>query len=53
MHWMVLIKICSGMTVKRMGMLGVSVRKMEALTVKMDTATLTVKGRYNLTCFVY
>ena len=26
-----------GMTVRRMGMLGVSVRKMKALTVKMDT----------------
>ena len=26
-----------GMVVKRMGMLGVSVRKMKALTVKMET----------------
>jgi hypothetical protein len=26
------MKMCSGMTVKRMGMLGVSVRKMDALT---------------------
>ena len=26
--------ICCGMAVKRMGMLGVSVRKMKALTVK-------------------
>jgi hypothetical protein len=36
------------MEVKRMGMLGVSVRK-----VKMETVTLTGEGRWNLTCFVY
>jgi len=36
---MVLV-ICSGMTVKRMGMLGVSVRKMRAMTVKMETVTV-------------
>jgi hypothetical protein len=29
-----------GMTIKRMGMLGVSVRKMSALTVKMERVTL-------------
>jgi hypothetical protein len=40
-----LIMICCGMTVKRMGMLGMSVRKMKALTVKMDTITLIGKGR--------
>ena len=34
-----------GMAVKRMGMLGVSVRKMKALTVKMETVTLIGKGR--------
>ena len=34
-----------GMGVKRMGMLGVSVRKMKALTVKMETLTVTGKGR--------
>jgi len=45
--------ICGGMTVKRMGLLGVSVRKMKALTVKMETVTVIGKGRYNLTCFVY
>jgi hypothetical protein len=39
--------------VKRMGMLGVNVKKMKALTVKMETVTLFGKGRYNLTCFVY
>jgi hypothetical protein len=33
------------MVVKRMGMLGVSVRKMKALTVKMKTVTLIGKGR--------
>jgi hypothetical protein len=30
-----------------------SVRKMKALTVKMETVTLIGKGRQNLTCFVY
>jgi hypothetical protein len=29
----------------RMGMLGVSVRKMKALTVKIETVTLIGKGR--------
>ena len=37
--------ICNGMAVKRMGMLGVSVRKMKALTVKMETGILIGKGR--------
>ena len=37
--------VCCGMTVKRMGMLGVSVKKMKALTVKMETVTLIGKGR--------
>jgi len=41
------------MAVKRMGMLGVSVRKMKALTVKMVMVTLIGKGRQNLTYFVY
>jgi hypothetical protein len=45
--------ICCGMAVKRVGMLGVSVGKMKALTVKMETVTLTDKGRQNLTCCVY
>jgi len=31
---------CCRMTVKRMGMLGVSVQKRKALTVKMETVTL-------------
>jgi hypothetical protein len=34
-----------GMTIKRMGMLGVSVRKMSALTVKMERVTLTKVDR--------
>jgi len=41
------------MTVKRMGMLGVSVRKMKALTVKMETVILISKGRENLIRLVY
>jgi len=36
-----------------MGMLRVSLRRMKALTVKMETMTLIGKGRKNLTCFVY
>ena len=42
-----------GTAVKRMGILGVSVRERKALIVKMDTVTLISKGRQNLTCFVY
>jgi hypothetical protein len=41
------------MAVKRMGMLGVSVRKMKALTVKMETVILIGKGRENLIRFLY
>jgi len=44
--------ICCGMAVKRMGMLGVSVRNVKALTVKMETVTLAGKNRWNWTCFV-
>jgi hypothetical protein len=40
MQWMRLMMICCGMAAKRMGMLGVSVRKMKALAVKMETVTL-------------
>jgi hypothetical protein len=32
--------ICCGVPLKRMGILGVSVRKMKALTVKVETVTL-------------
>jgi len=39
--------------VKRMGMLGVSVRKMKALTVKMETVILISEGRENLIHFLY
>jgi len=42
-----------GMAVKRMGVLGVSVKMMMTLTLKMETVTLIGKGRWNLTCFVY
>jgi hypothetical protein len=37
--------MCCGIAVKRMEMLGVSVSKMEALTVKMEIVTLIGKGR--------
>jgi hypothetical protein len=37
--------ICCGMTAKRLGMLGVSVRKTKALIVKVETVTLFGKGR--------
>ena len=36
--------ICCRMTVKSVGMLGVSVREMKALTLKMVTVTLIGKG---------
>ena len=52
MQWMGIMVSC-GMTVKRMGMLGVSVRNMKALTLKMKTVTLIGKGRWNMTCSVY
>jgi hypothetical protein len=34
-----------GMSIKTMGMLGVSSLKMKALAVKMETVTMTGKGR--------
>jgi len=40
-----LIMICCGMAVKRMGMLRVSVRRMKAMTMKMETVPLIGKGR--------
>ena len=36
--------ICCGMAEKRTGMLGVSVRRMKALTVKVETVTLIGEG---------
>jgi hypothetical protein len=45
MQRMGLMLMCCGMAVKRMGVLGVSVWKMKALTVKMETMTLVGKGR--------
>jgi len=47
MQWMRLMMICCGMAVKRVGMLGVSVRSVKTLTVKMETVTLIGTGRYN------
>jgi len=44
-QWMGLMMICFGMRVKRMGMLGVWVRKLKALTVKVETLTQIGKGR--------
>jgi hypothetical protein len=34
-------------------MSGESVRKMKAMTVKMETVSLIGKGRHYMTCFVY
>ena len=42
---MTLTMICCGMAVKRMGMLGVTVGKVKALTVKTETALMTDKDR--------
>jgi len=36
--------VCCGMAVKRLEILELSVRKMKALTVKMETVTLIGKG---------
>jgi hypothetical protein len=44
MQWMGLMMIACGMPVKRMGILGVWVRKVKTLTVKMGTVTLIGKG---------
>jgi hypothetical protein len=44
-EWMRLTVVCCGMAVKRKGMLAASVRKMKALTVKMETVTLIGKDR--------
>ena len=43
------LMICCGMAIKRMAKLGMSVRKVKVLTVKMETATLIGKGGRNLT----
>jgi hypothetical protein len=53
LQWMGLMMICCGMAVKRMGMLGVGVRKMKALTVKVETMTPIGKEDRWGTCFVY
>jgi hypothetical protein len=43
MQWMTLT--CCGKAVKRKGILRMSVRKMNGMTVKMETVTLTGKVR--------
>jgi hypothetical protein len=43
MQWMGLM-ICCRMAVKRKGMLGVGVRTMKALTLKVETVILIGKG---------
>jgi len=45
--------ICCGMAVKRMGILGVCVREVKVLTVKLEMVTLLGKGRQSATCYVY
>jgi hypothetical protein len=45
MKWVTVMTVCCGMALKRMGMLGVSARKMKVLTVKMETVTLIGKGK--------
>jgi hypothetical protein len=40
-----LMMIFCGMTLKRRGMLGVSVKKMKVLAVEMERVTLTGNGR--------
>jgi hypothetical protein len=45
MEWMRLIMICCGIAVKNMGMLGVCVRKMKAVTVKVQTVALIGEDR--------
>jgi hypothetical protein len=39
-----MIIICCGILVKRIGILGVGVRKIQALNVKLETVTLIAKG---------
>ena len=45
--------VCYGTALKRMGKLGVSVRKMKALIVKIKRMTMIGKGRQNLTHIMY
>ena len=52
MQWTGLMTICCGIAVE-VGMLGVSERKMKALTENMEKVTLIGTGRWNMTCFVY
>jgi hypothetical protein len=45
--------VCYGMALKWMRKLGVSVRKMKALNVKIKRVTMIGKGRQNLTHIMY
>jgi hypothetical protein len=45
MQLMTLMMVCWGMALKRMGMLGVSVGKMKAPTMKMETAPTIDRDR--------
>jgi len=45
MQWTRLILTCFGIAVRRIGMLGFSVRKIKELIVKKETAKLIGKGR--------
>jgi ABC-type uncharacterized transport system permease subunit len=53
MEWMGLMMKSCGMTGNRVEMLGVNVKKMKALTVKMETVTLTGTGTKNLTWWAH
>jgi hypothetical protein len=45
LQWMELMVVHCRIAVTKMGMLGVSVRKVKALNVKMETVTLIGKDR--------
>ena len=47
------MKICCGITVKKIGMLGVCERKMKAPIIKIEMVTQIGKGTQNVTCFTY
>jgi len=53
LQWVRLMRVCCEMAVKKMGMLGESVRKTKELPLKKKIITLIGKKRQNLTCFVY
>jgi len=53
MQRMGLMVVFCGMALKRMGKLGVNVRKMKPLNVKIKRMTMIGKGRQNLTRIMY